>query len=290
VSLGLWLTLLLSVVLETQTIDEGTLSLAVASCDQVLPEHCSAAPAQADYHVLLRADPALSEVQIEVHRGGPEGPLTASRKLALDLAAPREERARTLGLVIAAQVMGHTPEEPPPLAPPPPPPKAVTQRTPRAFALDLGALAGAALDRGSPRLGGMVRGSWRRSTLGLLASVRGAARPGDDPRLWWLGFTAGVLAHGEHGRVAAEARLEFVAQRLRVVAEDPDRRERESAFRVGAQLGADGLLRLAGPYWLFVGGEAALLGPPVRLTLRGHDQGSEPRVSWGALFGFRRAW
>jgi hypothetical protein len=288
VSLGLWLTLMLSVVLQTQTIDASTLAHAVLSCDQVLPEHCSAAPGQADYHVLLQADPGLTEVRIEVHRGGPEGPVSASRTLALDVAAPREERARTLGLVVAAQVMGQAP------APAPEPPQPVTQPTApptrHVFTLDGAALVGAALDEGAPRVGGLLRGGWRSGHLGLLAAVRGSARPGDDPRLWWLGASAGALAHLERERLALEGRLELVAQRLQAVAEDPERRESQSAVRFGGQLGVEGMVRLAGPVWLFAGAEASLLAPPVKLSLRGRDQGSEPLVSWGALLGFRHAW
>lgn len=283
-SLGLWLTLLLSVVLETQTIDEGTLALAVASCGSVLPEQCSAGPESADYHVQLRADPGLTEVQIDVH--GPDGAITASRLLTLDAAAPREERARTLGLVIAAQVMG---QAPPPAEAPPPPSEPVKTPTvvaaPRNhYTLDLAALASSALDRVA--VGGIIRGSWRREHVGLLAAVRGAARPGDDPRLWWLGLSAGALLHGERKRLALEGRMELVAQRLEARAED----ERANTYRLGGQLGVDGFVRLAGRIWFFVGAEAALLGPPVALNLRGQEFGAAPTVSWGAQAGFRHAW
>jgi hypothetical protein len=286
VPLGLWLTLALSVVVQARSLDASTLAVAVASCDQVLPGHCTAdRSSAAEFHVLLSADAELASARIEVHRGAPDGPLSLSRTLELDVKASREERARALGLVIAAHVLGQTPRT---VAAPTPMPRVERSH----WALDGAALVGTALDQGGPRLGGMLRGSWRtgRVPLGLVASLRGWARPEREPRLWWLALTAGMLTHGAWGRLALEGRLELVAQRTAAAAEQGGRRETTHAYRVGGQLGGELLVRLSEANWLFVGAEAGLLWPRVELYLAGRRRGAEPELAGSALLGFRRAW
>jgi hypothetical protein len=298
----LWLAALLSVVLEGGAIDARSLQAALASCNEVLEQRCEAGPpspeappaaqptsSQRDaFYVSLRADEALSSVQIEVHRGAPSGPLSHARSLVFEANTQRDERARTIGLVVAAHVLAVLQKErvraAAAVVPPPPA---------RRYRLDVAALVGSALDAGPPRGGLMLRGAMlaRSLPLGLVASVRGAYRPG-QPRVSWLGATLGVLTHQQLGRapVALEGRLEAVGQRTDVRARDGSLREKSNAFRVGGQLGADLLLQVGRSSWLFVGGEGNLLRPRVDIRLRGRVVGSEPLWAWTALLGLCTQW
>lgn len=299
----LWLAALLTVVLQGGAIDARSLASAVSSCNEVLEQRCDIAPADGTqatilgdsaeardaFYVTLRADEALSSVAIEVFRGSVNGPLSHARNLVFETNTEREERARTIGLVIAAHVLAvlQKEQEQREASAPPPPVRARTYR------LDVAGLVGSALDAGPPRGGLALRGSLlaRSLPLGLALSVRGAYRPG-QPRVSWLGATLGVLTYQELGRspVALEARLEAVAQRTDVRAKDGNEREKSNAFRVGGQLGADLLLRVGRSSWLFAGGEGNLLRPRVDIRLRGRVVGSEPVWAWAALLGLRTQW
>jgi len=300
----LWLTALLTVVLQGGAIDARSLESAVSSCNEVLEQRCDVAPPNATdptvdgdpaakgrdaFYVSLRADEALSSVAIEVFRGSVKGPLSHARNLVFEPNTEREERARTIGLVIAAHVLAvlQKEQEQREVSASPPP---VRERT---YRLDVAGLVGSALDAGPPRGGLALRGSLLARSLpfGIATSVRGAYRPG-QPRVSWLGATLGVLTYRElgRGRVALEARLEGVAQRTDVRAKVGSEREKSNAIRVGGQLGADLLLRVGRSSWLFAGGEGNLLRPRVDIRLRGRVVGSEPVWAWAALLGLRTQW
>lgn len=302
----LWLAALLTVVLQGGAIDARSLESAVSSCNEVLEQRCDVAPPNATdptrteglptagrdaFYVSLRADEALSSVAIEVFRGSVNGPLSHARNLVFEPNTEREERARTIGLVIAAHVLAvlqREQEQRDASAAPPP----VRERE-RTYRLDVGGLVGSALDAGPPRGGLVLRGSLlaRSLPLGIATSVRGSYRPG-QPRVSWLGATLGVLTYRELGRgpVALEARLEAVLQRTDVRAKDGSEREKSNAVRVGGQLGAELLLRIGRSSWLFAGGEGNLLRPRVDIRLRGRVVGSEPVWAWAALLGLRTQW
>jgi len=299
------------VVLEGGAIDTRTLETAVASCNEVLTEQqcvagpppVDAAPGETDagsavpgpaaaqpdaFYVSLRADDALSSVRIEVFRGSLEGPLSHARELVFEPNTERAERARTIGLVVAAHVLAVREREQ--ARPTTPPPEPARERT---FRLDVAPFVGSALDHGPPRAGLVLRGSIlaRSLPLGLLASVRGSYRPG-QPRVSWLGGTLGVLAYHELARapLAVEGRLEAVAQHTDVRATDGSESEQSGAFRFGGQLGGELLLRLARSSWLFIGAEGNLLRPRVDIRLRGQVVGSEPLWGWTVLLGVRTQW
>lgn len=312
------------VVLEGGAIDARSLETAVASCNEVLTaQQCTAGPAahgtplgsaaeaaspsprsraeeprastaspasaQGDaFYVSLRSDAALSSVTIEVHRGAPDGPLSHARELVFEPNTERAERARTIGLVVAAHVLAVREREH--AAVPSLPPSSAPERT---FRLDIAPFVGAALDAGPPRGGLALRGSMLAPTLplGLSASVRGSYRPG-QPRVSWLGAALGVLAYHQFGSapLAVEGRLEAVGQRTDVRAKDGSLREKSSAFRLGGQLGGELLLRVARSGWLFAGAEGSLLRPRVDIRLRGRVVGSEPLWGWTVLLGARTQW
>jgi hypothetical protein len=296
----LWLSALLTIVLEGGAIDPGSLEAAVASCNEVLTEQrCAAGPAPVPddakdvpgpeaFYVSLGADDALSSVRIEVHRGAVDGPLSHARDLVFEPNTERDERARTIGLVVAAHVLAvlrsEQNEAPAPL------PAPARERT---WRLDVAPFVGSALDTGPPRGGLVLRTSVlaRSLPLGLLTSVRGAYRP-DQPRLSWLGATVGVLAYHqlERAPLAFEGRLEAVAQHTDVRAKEGVMREKSGAFRFGGQLGGDVLVRVARSSWLFAGGEGNLLRPRVDIRLRGRVVGSEPLWGWTVLLGLRTQW
>jgi hypothetical protein len=298
----LWLTALLTVVLEGGAIDAGSLASAVASCNEVLEQRCEVAappgtaPAPAGdaaagprdaFFVSLHADAALSSVDIELHRGTANGPLSHARSLTFEANTERDERARTIGLVIAAHVLAVLQKEQEQ--------RDIATRPPaeRRYRLDLAGLVGAALDKGPPRGGLLLRGSLlaRSLPLGLVVSARGSYRPG-QPRVSWLGATLGAFTYRQlgHAPFAVEARLEAVGQRTDVRARDGSAREKSNAFRIGGQLGADLLLRVGRSSWLFAGGEGNLLRPRVDIRLRGRVVGSEPLFAWTALLGLRTQW
>ena len=306
------------VVLQGGAIDARSLELAVASCNEVLTEQrCvgappsvgspaggdgsspaagpdpapapQAAPQPDAFYVSLRSDDALSSVRIEVHRGALDGPLSHARELVFEANTERDERARTVGLVVAAHVLAVRERErastvdvatAPPLE--------------RTFRLDVAPFVGSALDSGPPRGGLLLRGSMlaRALPLGLSASLRGSVRPGDQPRVSWLGGTLGMLAYHQLGGapLAVEGRLEAVVQHTDVRAKDGTMSEKSGAFRFGGQLGGDLLLRVARSSWLFAGAEGNLLRPRVDIRLRGQVVGSEPLWGWTALLGVRTQW
>jgi hypothetical protein len=298
VLVSLWLTALLTVVLDGSTIDPSSLETAVAGCEEALSsQDCSAADASPasqtpDFYVRLSADDALASVQIEVLRGGPDGARSLSRALSLDAAASREERARTIGLVVAAHVLdvqraerAAAPREVPP------PPRA--PRPVRMYSLDAAASVGSALDSGALRGGLLLRGTMLARSLpfGLLLALHGAYRPGHT-RISWLGASVGALVRQRLGAapLSLEGRVEAVGQHTLVRAEVDDTSERAGQLRWGGRVGAELHVRLSREAGLFAGAEGSLLSPRVDVFVGGRPVGSEPALSWSALLGARKLW
>jgi len=288
----MWLTLALAVVIDGGTVDSSVLAMAIATCDQLVAEHCSDAADSATWYASFAADAEVTEARIEIHRTTRNGPLELARVLSLDPSASLQERGRAIGLVVAAHALSHREPTSEPA------PRASEPQRPRGHAsLDGAILLGSGFARRSPRLGAMVRGSFRgdQVPLGVTGSLRGSFAPEgaigtDDPRLWWMHVTLGAFARLERGRFAGEGRLEMIGERLGASLEDTGHRVRTSSLRIGGQLGADLLARVSGPNWWFVGAETAWLGPPVVLTVRGGSRGREQTPSWVLFTGFRRAW
>lgn len=298
---GLWLTAFLPVfvvIIDGRTLEPSVLQTIVASCDEVLAEErCIAGdasdfeqdPAGRNQWVVLHGDAAFTTVVITLPRA--EKP-ALSRELHLDPSATPDERARAAGLVVAAQVLalryeGHATTS----APGATPQKAETLED--TWHLDLAASLGTALDRGPPRVGLVVRGSWLPLSipLGVTLAVRGAYRP-DTPHMLWAAASLGLMLRYAPSmqRVAVEGRLEAVGQRTELFGSDAGAHERVSALRWGGQLGVDLLLRLTGSMWLLVGAEGTLLVPRLDLYDHGSYVGAESPGNLSLLLGIRKAW
>ena len=264
---------------------------------------------------VIWSEPEHLRARIEIRRRARDAPPSSVRTVEFSAADEPAQRERAVGLIIAAFVLEHaraegteTAAEPATAAAQPAPERRpeieiAPDPEPRAHApvwgVDVALLAAPGFDRGSPRLGAVLRGLFRPfdPPLAIVLGIRAARRWDDeDPSVLWLGATAGLALHVQTPArpLAVEARAELQLQRVQVEAEDPVSRAHDSggASRLGGQLGLEAHVALgngSGGVSLFAGGEITALFPSVYLEVGGLETGVERNLGWGALVGLRVA-
>jgi hypothetical protein len=159
--------------------------------------------------------------------------------------------------------------------------------------VDLAALAGPGFDDGPYRVGGFVRG-WhtlaRAPQLLLAGSVRYAVRP-KDPTGHWISVAAGVGARaGERDSwLNVEVLGELVAERLQAVARraEDGASDRAAQLRFGGRFGADLSLGATSFARLFVGADATVLTPSVKVEVGSSVVEREPPARIAMTAGLR---
>jgi hypothetical protein len=163
--------------------------------------------------------------------------------------------------------------------------------------LDVGPVAGPALDDGSFRVGAFARGAFqlpKSSVFGALSASH-QVRPDDagDVDVSWTtvgaGAGYGLLASGS--ALGLDVRLEATWQYVRVSARDPISGDAGSAASslFGARAGGDASWTLARPIALVIGAELSALNAPVDVRLRDQRIGTASRMQY-ALLGGARFW
>jgi hypothetical protein len=308
------------VAIDAGPVDPRLETIAIESCSGALgsgscrTDRDSREPADWFARVIW-TEPEHLRARIEIRRGARDAPPSSVRTVEFSAADEPAQRERAVGLIIAAFVMEHARAEgtegaaestaaaqPPPL--PPPEIEIAPDPAPRAHApvwgVDLALLAGPGFDRGSPRMGAMLRGLFRPfdPPLAVVLGIRAARRwNGEDPSVLWLAASTGLALRLQTPArpLAVEARAELQLQRVQVEAEDPATGAHDSggASRLGGALGLEAHVALGGDggsgVSLFAGGEITALFPSVYLEVGGLETGIERNLGWGALVGLRVA-
>jgi hypothetical protein len=304
------------VAIESEPADPQLAPIAVESCSGALGSgSCrtlSAPDEPADWFArVIWDEPAGLRARIEIRRGTREAEPSSVRTVEFSAADAPAQRARAVGLIIAAFVMEHAraaeaelpapePAPPPEPAPASEPEAAADEPAPRppvpVWSVDLAVLGGPGLDRGAPRVGAMLRGLFRPfdAPLSALLSVRAARRwDGEDPSLLWLGATAGLALRLQTPArpIALEARAELQLLRVQAEAADPESGAHDSGgvLRRGGQLGLEAHAALGGRLSVFAGAEITALFPSIYLDIGRVEVGAERHLGWGALAGLRLA-
>jgi hypothetical protein len=254
---------------------------AVESCNLVLGEgqcrsHEQAGVAPSWYATIVWQASTDLVARVEV-RSAPRAPALSVREVHFSPDDSLEQRYRALGLLVVSHVVAlqHARSERPPEVDRPEPAPTV-EGEPTRFGLDLMALGGPGLGSGPLRVGAAMRGwlsisgSAIRPQLGL---AWGAA--GGSPGLEWSTVALGVGAALGDPRApfSFEIRLDALAQRVQLAAENGERRDTASLLRVGVGAGADGYYAFSPTIAGFVGVQGALLSPRIAVDISGERVG-----------------
>ncbi len=275
------------------------------ACSAALSDGVCVFEPPADEHVRI-ADVAIelgvSEAAIAVRGPGGE----AVRRIRFTPGDEAIERLRSTGLIAGTLAEGlrrappppaempRKPEAPKPAAPVRAPP---VTASPPTFWLDLGAVAGPALDDGSWKGGPSLRASYAIAGLPIsgLLSLRHAYRQPDEAELSVHWFSGSVGLGGQllllDERLWLHARVELVGELIAAFASDPftGREDEASRWLGGGRAGLDVAWmphRNVGPY---VGFDLTWLQSGTRVSIRDDATGRAPPYELAPSLGLRLA-
>jgi hypothetical protein len=223
-----------------------------------------------------------------------------------------EERWRAAGLAIGTLV-GEMRWETPAAEPTPvaerqtrvrkvPPPRdradvhAAAQPSESRSWLDVGPIAGPALDDGTWRVGAFARGALGFANFPVFGALSASyqLRPSDayvDIAWTTVGAGAGYAPSAAGSAFGVDLRLEGTWQYVRVSARDPISGASGSATSsvFGARAGGDATWTVARPVALLIGAELSVSSKPVDVRLRDEPIGTASRIQY-ALLGGARFW
>jgi len=177
---------------------------------------------------------------------------------------------------------------PEPAPEPEPEPPAPSRPSTFVASLDLGGLAGVALDRGAPRSGGQGRLAllWGRPSVGVVGGVRGAWR-GGEPTVRWLDGSLGFAVRPTGRGFELDLSGEAVVQSAQARASQDGTTSARSSLRSGGRAGVTMSVRLAPAVGLWIGGDVTVLRPELEIRLNGETVGREPPARWAVGSGVR---